>query len=452
MAQTARVSSGMSARVSQRRRPLTSTVENLARLGIRHELPGVGVQPRRRSPWALRYLGVAVVLDVLVTAVGFVAAYAAPFGPPLSIQDPLLFIAPGAWLVCLAATGTYQRHSLGSGTEEYRAVGRSAVLTFATLAVASFAFKVELYRGFVIPAVAFWLLGSLGLHWVMRTRVGRRRAEDRWMFGTIVVGRADTVATMIRGFKKSPSDGYRVIGACVSDVGIGWTRQTEIEGVPVLGSPEDAIDAVDRVGADVLAVSADPDLTGPALRRLGWALAERDVELVVAPGIFEVAGPRLSLRPAAGMSILHVERPSDGLARLTTKRAMDVALSVPITLAALPIMAIIAMAIKATSRGPVFYRQERIGERGRTFSMIKFRSMVVDAEARLASMSREGQTNSVLFKEKNDPRITPVGRLIRKYSLDELPQLFNVIMGQMSLVGPRPPLQREVALDRKSVV
>lgn len=424
---------------------MSSTVENLARLGIAHELPGVGAHPVARSGWARKYLAVALVLDLVVTVFGFVGAIAAPFGPSFSVPDPLLLVAPLTWVACLAATGTYDRHSLGSGTQEYRAIGRSAVLTFAVLAVASFVFKVELYRGFVIPAVAFWLAGSLAMHWALRLQIGRRRAADRCLFGTIVVGRADTVATIIREFHRSRSAGYRVLGACVSDIGIGWTRQTEIEGVPVLGSPDDALEAVDRLGAEVVAVSADPDLTGPALRRLGWALAERRVELVVAPGILEVAGPRLSLRPAAGMSVLHVERPAEGMARLTAKRAMDVLLAVPITLAALPLMIVIALAVKLTSRGPVFFRQDRIGEHGRMFKMIKFRSMVLDAEARLASLSRDGQVNTLLFKDKDDPRITPVGRVIRKYSLDELPQLINVLRGQMSLVGPRPPLAREVA-------
>ncbi len=444
MAEAARTVSSMSERASQRRRPLTSTVENLARLGIVHDLPAIDSAPVARSGWARRYLAVAVGLDLVATALGFIVAYAIPFGPA-PIQDPLLLVAPLTWFVCLVTSGTYHRHSLGSGTQEYRAVGRSAVLTLAALAVASFVFKVELYRGFVIPAVALWLAGSLGLHWALRLRVGRRRSREECMFDTIVVGRADTVAAMIREFSTSRSAGYRVVGACVSDVGIGWTRQTEIEGVPVIGSPDDAVEAVDRLGAEVVAVSADPDLTGQALQRLGWALAERNVDLVVAPGIFGVAGPRLSLRPAAGMSILHVERPSDGLARLTAKRVMDVLLAVPITLAALPVMVVIAVAVKATSRGPVFFLQERIGEHGRTFRMIKFRSMVVDAEARLASMDREGQVNSILFKAKDDPRITTVGRVIRKYSLDELPQLFNVLRGQMSLVGPRPSLEREVA-------
>lgn len=425
---------------------MSSTVENLARIGIAQDLPRAQTHPVVvRSAWARKYLALAVGLDLMVTVSGFLAAHAAPFGPQVQMQDPLLFVAPLTWLVSLLATGTYDRHSLGSGTQEYRAVGRSAVLTFATLAVASFVFKVDLYRGFVIPAVAFWLVGSLALHWILRLWIGRRRAVDECMFGTIVVGRADTVATMIREFHNSKSAGYRILGACVSDVGVGWTRQTQIEGVPVVGSPEEAVEAVDRLGAEVVAVSADPDLTGPALRRLGWALAERKVELVVAPGIVEVAGPRLSLRPTAGMSILHVERPAEGLARLTAKRIMDVILALPITIAALPVMALIAVAIKATSRGPVFFMQERIGEHGRTFKMIKFRSMVPDAEQRLASMSLEGQVNVRLFKEKHDPRVTTVGRVIRKYSLDELPQLFNVLMGQMSLVGPRPPLKREVA-------
>lgn len=435
-----------------RRRPMSSTVENLARLGIAHELPGVGAHPVARSGWVRGYLSLAVGLDVMVTALALLGAWVLRFGSTVGDVDPLILMAPLVWIASLAGTGTYNKYLVGAGTEEYRAIGRSGVLTFAALAVSSYLLKAELARGLVIPVVALWCAGSLGVHWVLRRWVSRRRALDECMFGTVVVGRADAVARMISEFNRSPEVGYRVVGACVSDVGVGWTRRTDIDGVPIVGSPDDALHAVDSLSADVVAVAADPDLTGPALRRLGWALAERNVELVVDPGIVEVAGPRLTMRPAAGMSILHVERPADGLARLSAKRFMDILLAVPITIAALPLMIVIALAIKLTSPGPVFFRQERVGEHGRPFRMIKFRSMVVDAEQRLKTLDRAGQVNAVLFKQQDDPRVTSIGRIIRKYSLDELPQLFNVLLGQMSLVGPRPSLAREVAVYESDAV
>jgi exopolysaccharide biosynthesis polyprenyl glycosylphosphotransferase len=218
---------------------------------------------------------------------------------------------------------------------------------------------------------------------------------------------------------------------------------SEVEGVPVFGYPEEAMSAVDLFDAEVVAVSADPDLGGPELRRLAWSLEEREVDLVVSPGLLGVAGPRLSIRPAAGMPLLHVERPVMSGARRAAKTSVDRCLTVMLVLVAMPVMLAIAAAIRLDSPGPVFFRQKRAGARGSEFAMVKFRTMCVDAEARLAALQRDAG-NDVLFKMKDDPRITRVGKVLRRYSLDELPQLINVLRGEMSLVGPRPPLLREV--------
>ena len=434
------------------RRPISVTVANLQRLGITQPYPEGVARPRAATAWARRYLTTAIVMDVVITIVGFCVAYFLRFGMNPTSDLPLFLAAPVAWLGFLALSGTYNRYRLGNGTEEYRAIGRAALLSFSLMAVVDYLIDASLARGLVLPTLLIWLLATLGGHWLLRQRLNARRAQGDCMLNTLVVGREDAVADMIREFRQAPQSGYRIVGACVSGMDTTWSRRPEVEGVPVLGDPEETLKAVDRTGADVVAVSSHPDLTGQPLRRLGWALAERQVELVVAPGIVEVAGPRLSLRPAAGLSMLHVERPADGLARLTVKRVMDLVLAAIITLLVLPIGLAIAAAIKLTSRGPVFFRQERVGEHGRTFHVIKFRSMVVDAEQRLETISRDGQVNSVLFKDQNDPRITSVGRFIRRYSLDELPQLLNVLAGQMSLVGPRPNLTREVALYESDAI
>jgi exopolysaccharide biosynthesis polyprenyl glycosylphosphotransferase len=202
--------------------------------------------------------------------------------------------------------------------------------------------------------------------------------------------------------------------------------------------------AVADVGADVVAVASSPDLSGHALRRLAWALDERDVDLIVSPGIVEVAGPRLSIRPVAGLSLLHLERPAMRGGRMLIKRVIDRLLGSALFVAVSPLLAVIAIGVKLTSPGPVLFRQLRIGEDGRPFEMLKFRSMVADAEARRAELEADNEGNGVLFKIRADPRVTPVGAILRRYSLDELPQLWNVVRGDMSLVGPRPPLPQEV--------
>jgi exopolysaccharide biosynthesis polyprenyl glycosylphosphotransferase len=186
-------------------------------------------------------------------------------------------------------------------------------------------------------------------------------------------------------------------------------------------------------------------MSGQALRRLSWALEERDVELIVSPGIIEVAGPRLSIRPIAGLSLLHLERPSASGGRLLGKTVLDRLVGGLILVAVSPFLLAIGIAIRLTSSGPALYKQTRIGVDGREFTMLKFRSMVADADAQRTALLALSEGNDVLFKIRKDPRLTAVGGFLRRFSLDELPQLINVVRGDMSLVGPRPPLPEEVA-------
>jgi exopolysaccharide biosynthesis polyprenyl glycosylphosphotransferase len=271
----------------------------------------------------------------------------------------------------------------------------------------------------------------------------RRRLVGLDTQPTVIIGNARSVGPMIREIKRAPEQGLRVVAACVSGLELGGDLPSEVEGVPVFGYPDEAMSAVDLFDAEVVAVSSDPDLHGPELRRLAWSLEEREVDLVVSPGLLGVAGPRLSIRPAAGMPLLHVERPVMSGARRAFKRAVETALTVVLVLFALPVLMVITVAIRLDSTGPVLFRQKRVGARGTEFDMIKFRTMCADAEARLAELQRDAG-NDVLFKMKDDPRITRVGKVLRRFSLDELPQLINVLRGEMSLVGPRPPLPREV--------
>jgi exopolysaccharide biosynthesis polyprenyl glycosylphosphotransferase len=214
--------------------------------------------------------------------------------------------------------------------------------------------------------------------------------------------------------------------------------------MPVLGAMDEVADVVARYEVDTVAVLPSPELDGPALRRLGWALEKTRAELLLAPAVTEVVGTRVAIRPVCGLPLLHMERPElTGLRRLT-KEVFDGAASLLGLIFLAPVLITIALAVKAGSRGPVFYRQERVGRDGRTFSMLKFRSMVVGAHRMVDELAGESDGNEVLFKVRNDPRVTRVGRALRRYSLDELPQLVNVLRGDMSLVGPRPPLSTEV--------
>jgi exopolysaccharide biosynthesis polyprenyl glycosylphosphotransferase len=206
--------------------------------------------------------------------------------------------------------------------------------------------------------------------------------------------------------------------------------------------------AVEASEAHMVAVVADPELSGQTLRELSWELEERHVDLVVDPGLLDVAGTRLSIHPMADLSLLHVQRTRPSGERMVAKAVFDRVLAVLILLVLSPVLIAIAIAVKATSRGPVLFRQTRVGVDGREFTMLKFRSMVVDADKLVDHLKGSDDGNGVLFKMKHDPRVTRVGSVLRRYSLDELPQLFNVVRGEMSLVGPRPlPLRDYVQLE-----
>jgi exopolysaccharide biosynthesis polyprenyl glycosylphosphotransferase len=192
-------------------------------------------------------------------------------------------------------------------------------------------------------------------------------------------------------------------------------------------------------------VLACPEMNGAALRRLAWQLEKDDVELVVAPALMDVAGPRISIRPVAGLPLLHVDHPELSGARQLIKTLFDRVAALTFLLLLAPLFIVISVAIKINSSGPILFRQRRIGRDGRFFTVLKFRTMVPDAEQRKVELLQRNEHDGLLFKIKKDPRITSVGARLRRHSLDELPQLINVLRGDMSLVGPRPPLPEEVA-------
>jgi exopolysaccharide biosynthesis polyprenyl glycosylphosphotransferase len=238
-----------------------------------------------------------------------------------------------------------------------------------------------------------------------------------------------------------------IVGVCLPPaLAAGEDAVSEVEGVPVLGDFGEAASVVQRSGADSVAVLACPEMDGVALRRLAWQIERDDVELVVAPALMDVTGPRISIRPVAGLPLLHVEHPELDGSRKVLKGLFDRVAALGGLVALSPLLLVVAFLIKVTSAGPVMFRQTRVGRDGREFTVLKFRTMVQDAEARKRDLKDYNEhPGGVLFKMKSDPRITAVGRRLRRYSLDELPQLFNVVRGEMSLVGPRPPLPEEVA-------
>jgi exopolysaccharide biosynthesis polyprenyl glycosylphosphotransferase len=230
-------------------------------------------------------------------------------------------------------------------------------------------------------------------------------------------------------------------------VGIGLTEPTPEEvhlPIPVYGSELDLLDLVQQTQADTIAVCGARGVGPEALRRLAWQLEGSGIELVVAPSLTNIAGPRVHIRPVEGLPLLHVEEPTVSGVGWLVKGVLDRAVALLGLIVLSPLLATTALLIKVSSPGSVFFRQERVGRGGETIRVWKFRTMYVDAEERLAGLLNRNETDGLLFKMKDDPRITPLGDWLRRLSIDELPQLVNVVMGEMSLVGPRPlPVKEE---------
>ena len=395
------------------------------------------------------YLKVLLVGDAVVCAVAVAVAVVLRFDDYTSRYyrfAPLC--VPALWLALLAMNRTYERRFLASGSQETERVLRSGLAFFTTVAVTSYSLNSNISRAIVLFAIPTTMFGSLLLRRVLRLRVYRARRAGSGVHRTVVVGQQDGAHHLITQLKVAAYRGLTPVAACVPSV--EGLSVGDVDGVPVMGSPAQVLSVVDATGADTVAIVSHPDLAGQELRRLSWALEERRVDLLVSPGIIEVAGPRLSIRPVAGLSLLHLEKPSAHGGKMLLKAAFDRTVGSILLLLFAPVLTAISMAIKLNSKGPVFFRQTRVGVDGSEFSMVKFRSMVVGAEQRLIDLTAgvtEGHDagNAVLFKLRKDPRVTRVGAFIRRFSLDELPQLINVARGEMSLVGPRPPLPSEVA-------
>ena len=345
----------------------------------------------------------------------------------------------GAWMLMLHVHGSYDHRVLGHGSEEYKAVATASFWLFGVLAVVSYVLRLDVARGYVAMALPAGMIALLVSRWLWRKWLTLHRAQGLLSASVLVVGDQEHLEGLIRALNSVPQAGYRVVAACCGDA-----DRSSFGPIPILGSESQAAEVAQRIGVTTVACTSSSRFGTSGLRRLSWALEGQNVDLVVAPGLTDVAGPRVLTRPVAGLSLLHVEAPVFEGPRLAVKTIFDRCAATFLLVVMSPLFMVVAALIKADRKGPVFYRQERIGKDGTSFPMLKFRTMLVGAEAMLPSLKDRSQGHGPLFKLRTDPRITPIGVKLRRYSLDELPQLINVLRGQMSLVGPRPPLPSEV--------
>ncbi|WP_432492088.1 sugar transferase [Kineococcus gypseus] len=410
--------------------------------------------PGRAPAWQRTYVQRIVALDASIAALAAFAGFFARFnGQPVDLDltsgravVACAVLMPVIWVVAMGAFRTYEPRFLGVGSEEFHRVLSAALAVVALVGTSSWAFGLDVARGFVVVALPLAAVLTLVCRYAVRQRLHARRARGEAGQTVVAVGHRAAVAGMARQLHRASYHGMRIVGACVPGGKGTAAEDAELAelGIPVIGSLEQVRHAVTGVDADVVAVTACPELDGPALRRLGWELEATRADMVVAPALTEVIGPRVAIRPVCGLPLLHVERPELGGVRRLAKTTVDrVSAAVALVLLS-PLLLVVAALIKLDSRGPVLFTQQRVGKDGKQFPMFKFRSMVTDAEKLLVDLRDSTDGNGVLFKMRVDPRITRVGRVLRRYSVDELPQLLNVLRGEMSLVGPRPPLQREV--------
>jgi len=347
------------------------------------------------------------------------------------------------WLVALNIIDSRSDHIVGHGNTEYGRVINGTVAGFLTALAIAFFLRIDLARSLFLVSAPIGVVLLLGSRWLWRQWLRRRQSQGEYLHRAVIVGDPAKVAHIAAMIRDTGDTGFEIVGAI--------TKRAEsvrfADGLKVISGYADAVAAIDEVGADTLIVASADDLGPKTLRVLGWAMAERDVQWIVAPAMTDIAGPRIHARPVAGLPLVHVAFPTLEGWRGFLKRGMDTAVAGALILLLAPVFIVVAIVVKAGSAGPVFYRQERIGRGGIPFGMIKFRSMTHNADDQLAALlDLQGTSDKPLFKVVDDPRVTPAGRFMRKYSIDELPQLLNVLAGEMSLVGPRPQRPAEVAL------
>lgn len=414
---------------------------------------------RLERRWSKRYRYYLRLTDLLIVSAAVVGAQFLRFGnqsgdyflstlPGLDISVTYTILSATlvfCWMASLELTGTRDHRLVGAGIAEYKQVVQATLRLFGGLAIVDLLFKLDISRGYLLFSFPSGLLLLLLSRWGWRQWLHSMRRKGRCLDRALLVGESKKVRHVANEVARERAAGYKVVGAVTDSMSVS----AELDGAVV--NVDYSVDAVpglaDKTGADTVVFVGSDELGPEELRQLGWIAEERELELIVAPALTDIAGPRIHSRSVAGLPLIHIEYPEITGFNYWIKRLFDIVVSALLILVLSPLLLIVAAAIKISSPGPIFYRQERIGKDGKPFDMLKFRSMIVDADSQLqALLEAQGTADKPLFKVEDDPRITKIGKFIRRYSIDELPQLLNAFLGTMSLVGPRPQVSGEVAL------
>ncbi|MFD5637119.1 sugar transferase [Streptomyces sp. NPDC127077] len=406
-----------------------------------------GAMHQPATDWEQRYRRTVITSDMVATAV-VVASIGNFFGArdAANWHEKWGILAFGTELLVLGALAVSRSWApavLGQGAEEFRRLGRSLFAATVVLALGGIALtsrNIKLWIFVAIPAIA---IVTMTVRYLLRLWLHKQRKEGRCLRPVLAAGSPATVRDLVTRTRKFPHLGWRVEAVCTTD-GHGLDGD-HLDGVPVVGRLADVANHVHRDGYRVVAVTPDPHWSPDRLQRLAWNLEGSDAEMVVAPVLMEVAGPRLHVDAVLGIPLLRVSMPTFTGGRRAVKVVVDRLGAAVLLLLFAPLMVLVALLVMLDSRGGAFYRQRRVGKNGREFTILKFRTMVSGAHKARAELAGLDEGAGLLFKVRRDPRVTRVGAVLRRYSIDELPQLLNVLAGSMSLVGPRPPLPEESA-------
>ncbi len=417
-------------------------------------------RPHAATGWRKRYVARMRWMDALTLVTALVGTQLVRFQlehaglslGPVSVPYWIVGVALAVlWWAFLELRGARDVRLIGYGLEETRQVVTSTLVLFGAIAIISFGFEIPTARSYVLIALPLGLgLLILG-RFVLRDRLAKQRATGRSLSRTLVVGRLGGVTELHQSLRQHAMAGFDTAAIYAPTTKRPLPLDLQRVELPPNALPAGQAPSVEgimavcrRLGIETVIVSSNVPLSTREIRHLSWQLADERIRLVMETGLTDIAGPRIHMQQVANLPLIHVATPKLSRSMAMTKRLMDVALSGLALVGLSPVLLALALIVKAHDGGPALFAQERVGQDGTRFKMLKFRSMRTDAEEVRQRLLEQNEGHGLLFKMKDDPRVTRPGKWLRKYSLDELPQLINVLKGDMSLVGPRPPLPSEV--------
>ena len=346
----------------------------------------------------------------------------------------LAFMA--AWLGALGLSGAYSSRFLGAGWEEFRRIIVASFVAFGAMSMGSYLLAAQISRVLVLVTLPVGLGTLIVGRATLRRWIYGRRSRGAFLSRTLVIGQPGPAEALASRLRADSLAGFDVV-----DTADGPSSGS--------GSVGPWLDELDRVIAErqirSVALTQGGHITNDLVRQLAWRLHESRIELLVAPNVGDIAGPRVSIRPGGGIPLLRLDEPQLTGPKRFAKRAMDIVASLILLVVLGPLMLLVGVVVALTSSGPALFRQTRVGMRGELFTVLKFRTMRLGSELAQAAVWEAAKADGLANKSRHDPRVTGIGRVLRRWSLDELPQLVNVLMGKMSLVGPRPLQEIEVS-------